>query len=1614
MKDISHVQCGLLTDEQIRHRAVVEVTEATLHVKGQPKANGPLDARFGTCSRFQACATCKHTDCGGHTGFIDLKLPIPHVALIQQSLKLGNSFCFVCSAFLGDFKDTPSNRCTAKSRLTWWYTQLKNARNRKRTPLLCPCCGIAQPTIEIEEPFYKLKWSSVVLNTYFGEQKDNPELTAQRAKEKAQYVDRPFTNWDMYNVFRSIKRSDLIKLGFNPDHTNPSGLMLRSLLVPSILVRPSISFEEGSKRKGHNQLTKKLAEITKYARTLQEEATAQKYDLLDQDGPPPPPSVKHAIQMLYVAVSHYLVKDKCKVPNLRLSQYAIRANARSQPVSAPLTGKEGLYRHALMGKRGNFSLRTVITSAPMADADQVGIPRTLLQRLSFPEMVCASNRVQLTNLIRRGMASQIRDPSTGSMIAITDSNKDTIELVDGMMVERFPDVDDYVPINRQPTLHEPSIMAHRTFVHDGKTIKVPHQVVEPYHADYDGDEMNIHFPQTVGARTEMVDIMAVVNHIMHPRANKPVIGLIQDACLAGYFMTLSSTFLTKEEACELLAVMHYDRENPYSKSPISRALPEPAIWSKEKGPLWTGKQIISRTIPKITMTKKVSNRPNTVKGTDNDMYASDGIIRIVQGELLTGTLCSATLGTKTNGIIHIVHNYFGKESALHFISDAQRVLYKYLVRVGMTVGIGDCIIDRDTNAKINKLIDGVHNYISEILEKSNKIDDDMVKEAAEAQICSALKTLNPYVGNVIQARLSHDNKFNLMSGVVRSKGSTFNLGQIMGGVLQTFVGGQRPSPVGKSTRLLPDNPLPNQEPLNIVDSMKSRGMIHTPYKAGLTPSEAFIHNMGGREGLVDTSSKTSRTGYMQRRLVKSGESLHVAQDGTVRDARQKLFSVQYGGDGLNPRFVSGEDLKGLMLSNEQLKSQCIHPDATQAEQEEEWAKLKKVRDAVRESRIVAMAESLKVNTTVYIPFNCYKMIKMIACKHHDKPRIPISQALSFLDRLCAYFNGNINLEYHVREAFCTANNQQMCGECFTKLLDWAKRMYMNAVMEVGSGVGAKSATSVGEPMSQMTLETFRFAGSAVTGMTYGVPRMKELVNATVKTCTPTIRLPLKVPKEGAQSIAQSIPHTLLCTIIQDSPVIYEPNPFEHTSDPDLIKAHAPFLKFYASRIGKWVIRIVLNREACGMRSLEPRTIADTIQKSIRNSGMVISSTVDDDEWVVRIYIYDVKKTALSEMQRVAETGMTRSESRRGSQRAGRRRRRVANITGDSNVFLDVPLHKIDKNVNSTRHTAVDIAEWSVVHHKMDEIVSKLVVCGIAGVTAATVCPMDRSYVVDDDTGEVKSEETWVVDVAGTNLSALRLLPEVDANRVTSNNVIAVYEELGIEAAAHVLFRELKTCMEMSGARVDERLLINQVDLITHQGFVMPLTRHGLNRQRDHGFLAKVTFEETLEMLCEAAFYGENDPLNGVSERIMVGKQPKLGSNLTKIEKSKNVAFRPVLQEGILNTGNVVTSVVLERDTAETMHDNTKAADDVEMFNRILHATKSSGNPQDCDYGQIDLDMPFDNNSNGNNIDGDDISQPKSGPFRPSSPDLIPDSLRLCATMFTTRGEPFRPTSPVLH
>ena len=793
------------------------------------------------------------------------------------------------------------------------------------------------------------------------------------------------------------------------DTFHPSWLILTVLTIPPNCVRPSPTMD-GDEVRGEDDITRRLLYILRvckgYNNVQHENSTV----------------IQHYQKKVQDAIHMYIDQTRMSSKN----------KGTQKCISDRLRGKTGRLRGTLMGKRCNFTARTVISGDAMLDMRDVGIPQEVADKLTIVENV---NRLNYT-LLREMVSSQdkrikyvIQKDGTRLDMATV---KGQVNIECGCSVERTLRNGDLVLFNRQPSLHRMSIMCHRAKIIKGKTFRLNLSCTTPYNADFDGDEMNLHVLQTHESRADALELMSVAQNIITPQSNKPIMGIVQDSLLSAFMMTSPGVTL---DIAEMSNVMMWIED--------ATELPTPKVQTPE-GMRWSGLQCLSMIFPK-------------------DFNWKDYVF---QGQLLKGPLGKRALGRSHGSIIHRLYNDYGPDRTCQFINELQRTNHIWFSSQGFSIGIGDMRISDETAEKVRNECANI-DHIADELRKKHK--------HPESNINRMLNQTRDSMGLIAQSAMSPDNSLGLMvkSG---SKGSMVNILQIMACVGQQNCSGKRMQAT-LNGRTLPMFDFDD-------NTARSRGFVKHSYVDGLTPDEYWHHTVGGREGLIDTAVKTSTTGYIQRRLVKSLESIHVDNDGTVRDAQKNIIQFKYGEDGLDgmahEMMTCPFDTMDKLDEHYDIKK---WPEVVDAFQMWKWNQPHSLGD---KWAITVPAQRVLDN------FRDGGSLSAAQTRHILRPLLT---AVSQLPLLHAYLL-----------AVLTRDDVRCSKEMFTKIIDILIRKWYKSIVAPGEMVGTIAAQSVGEPTTQMTLNTFHNAGNSAKNVTLGVPRFEELINASSKMKTPSLTI----------------------------------------------------------------------------------------------------------------------------------------------------------------------------------------------------------------------------------------------------------------------------------------------------------------------------------------------------------------------------------------------------------------------------------------------------------------------------------------------------------------------------
>ncbi|MHA2252614.1 MAG: DNA-directed RNA polymerase subunit A', partial [Candidatus Kariarchaeaceae archaeon] len=592
-------------------------------------------------------------------------------------------------------------------------------------------------------------------------------------------------------------------------------------------------------------------------------------------------------ELLQYHITTYFDNEVSGIPPARH-----RSGRALRTITQRLKGKEGRFRSNLSGKRVDFSARTVISPDPLLSINEVGVPKEIAEILTVPERVTEWNIEEMKELVMRGPRGHpgvnyiIRDDGRRvDLRFVRDPTLISDSLRPGFTVERHLRDGDVVLFNRQPSLHRMSIMAHYVRVMPHKTFRLNLCVCRPYNADFDGDEMNLHVPQSEESRAEANILMLVQEQISTPRYGGPIIGAIQDFITGAYLFTKMGTEFNREIASELVTAAGVDE------------LPPPDLVSMDGEALWSGKCLFSTLIPKgmnYVMRNKFCETPDicTVNNCPHE-----GFVHIRDGTLIKGIIDNSGFGAEVaNSVLHRILKEYGSIATRIFLDGITKMLSAYITRWGFSMGFDDVDVDVDGRDRIKELLDEKKDTVDDFVKmfrggKLERAPGQTLKETLEAEVQNVLSEARNEAAEISAGYIGFENEAVIMAKT-GARGNMMNLGQMSACVGQQSVRGNR------IERGYIERTLPHFRRGDL--SAFGKGFVDASFRNGLSPLEFFFHACGGREGLVDTAVRTSSSGYMQRRLVNAMQDISAQYDKTVRNSAGDVIQFNFGEDNVDP------------------------------------------------------------------------------------------------------------------------------------------------------------------------------------------------------------------------------------------------------------------------------------------------------------------------------------------------------------------------------------------------------------------------------------------------------------------------------------------------------------------------------------------------------------------------------------------------------------------------------------------------------------------------------------------------------------------------------------------
>ena len=1035
------IQICIFSPEEIERRSVVEITNGGTYEGNEPKIGGLFDPRMGVLDNGRECRSCGQTNhkCPGHFGHFRLARPVYYIQFLPFIQNVLSCVCIRCSKLLIDKKFR--KHLLKRKGEARWREVLTASKEMKRCGYETEDgCGARQPTRYVREGIARIvaEWDDL----------DNVLSEGMRPEKQRQPLEVEF----VLRLFRRILDEDVDFMGLSRFWCRPDWMICTVLPIPPPQVRPSVI--QDNNQRSEDDLTHKLAEIIKTNNTYlmpRIQANAAK-SVIDE--------------WTNVLQYHIATLVDNQIPGVAPS--AQRNGRPLKSIQQRLGSKEGRIRYNIQGKRVEFSARSVITPDPNISIAELGVPEKIAMNLTRPERVTEFNLKRLYKFVQNGPdkfpgAKTIRR-ADGRIISLRHVKTGEITLHYGDIVNRHLMDGDIVLFNRQPTLHRMSMMAHKVKVLKYKTFRLNVSVTAPYNADFDGDEMNMHCPQSYEAATELEEIAAVPHQILRPRDGIPVIGVVQDTLVGSYRLTREHVKFNRREFMNLMM---------WNKN-FEGVVPSPKDDAR-----WTGHQVLSQLMPPINMEMNNSSKKKVV---------------IREGEVKEGQFDKSVFSKASKGIIHMTFNDYGSKRAVNFIDSMQNTIEQFLVYNGFSVGISDLIADSTTKGEMNVKIQEKKSDVETILLSLHQdLFDNNTGKSNQAEfedkIFGILNKATELAGDIGYNSLANENR---MTAMVRagSKGGPINIAQMIACVGQQNIDGKR-IPYGFEDRTLPHFK-------KYDDGAEARGFIENSFINGLSPTEFFFHAMSGREGLIDTAVKTASTGYIQRRLVKAMEDLVVQHDGSVRDANMNIAQFHYGEDGINSTKIESQSLEMGKLTDADIRRDfglegvdlaAVLADGTDRGDDAELLKafVKSVKD---DQKMVVEGVFRSGNQgSIFAAVNLERLILNIktkfglntAQKTNLTPRHVIAGITAVLEKTQSFHKmWAALLRYHlcpmkliVEQRFTESAFDTLCEVLVTK--NW------QAWVQPGEQVGIIAAQSIGEPSTQMSCSYHTFVQLSKNG-----------------------------------------------------------------------------------------------------------------------------------------------------------------------------------------------------------------------------------------------------------------------------------------------------------------------------------------------------------------------------------------------------------------------------------------------------------------------------------------------------------------------------------------------------
>ena len=1323
-----------------------------------------------------------------------------------------------------------------------------------------------------------------------------------------------------------------------------------------------------------------------------------------------------------------------------------KKDQESKGIRQIIEKKEGILRMKMMGKRVNHSGRTVISPDPLIDSGEIGIPLYIASKLYFPEKVTEYNIEYMKKIIKNGPfkypgANQVIS-NDGRKISLMNPNQKMREKISndlkiGQTVLRHMQNGDILLVNRQPTLHKPSIMAHKAkILPKEKTFRLHYSNCSCYNADFDGDEMNVHFLQDQISRGEGYNISNTSNQYIVPTDGKPIRGLLQDSIDSNVYLTKKDTFFTREEYYELL---YCCLESQLNSHIIRKIVTVPPAVLKPKI-LYTGKQLISSVLLSLKTSEELYNRkmenltlnyehntkiPGSIwgkKGHDD----KEGKVIVRNNNLLTGVLDKNEIGSSDYGLFHSFYEIYGPNLTGQLITIIGKLGVFFFQRFhAFTCSVSDILLDDKTNLQRRLDIEnilmkgmtslgnlfGIENFnlkldnyskrciINNHKEEENKIIEDMkltpeerkdIKTIVKLQNMKLDKTLFKYYSQKHLNKAEENNIYNnsyeqieilrkrYESIILKESSLDINVdtvvkntlneetskapknwlekgliypfpsnrfammvksgskGSVVNQTLVTCMLGQQELEGRRAPRLPNGKTLPSFEPFD--PNPRSSGYVTDRFSTGIRPQEFFFHAMAGREGLIDTAVKTSRSGYLQRCLIKHLEQLMVNYDYTVRDNDGNIIQFYYGEDSIDS--INNRFLMNFKFIADNFDSYLIK---YKPERINEMIDTKEVREA-------RLNKEIGPNDTMLNKFEPWKYLGSVSEKVyqqlHDYLINDPDHKFKVSDKFKNKENDNIIVD----------NNKKISRSKFKNII-FLK--YLSSLIQPGESVGVLAAEAIGEPSTQMTLNTFHLAGHGGANVTLGIPRLREILMTSEKNIkTPIMTIPIiSKEKEEAQKLARKFENYKLIDVLKEIKIKqgivfhsqnsstekyrnYEVNMimehhknieeyFELKKEDIIIILKEQLIPILAKQIHRYIkvgmlknditTNKVREEEGGDNRDSDEET---TTQKYETGKNKRKNTDDDDDEQdseneekeeeseqektyddiyqktddeEERNYMNNEDEESIEneeEEEKDEENNTTTNDSTgndnnsinsNNSKEENKKKTKKKNIVKNfqkeilerkTYIYNNITIENMKFSSSKEENTSCFYFNLIIPYSQKNILLKNILNLVLKKINFKSVKNIKKCHLLDKKNDS--GEKEFLIQLEGFNFEEVSKYSDlVDINHISTNDIGGVLSIYGIEACRSAIVKEIVNVFDVYSIKVNKRHLGLIADYITFQGKYRSFSRVGISYSSSP--LLKMTYETTLQFLMEACETKSID--NGItpSSRIMMGRPPKCGT-----------------------------------------------------------------------------------------------------------------------------------------